>query len=317
MPAQPVKITKMDKQLPHITITIATYNAEKTVEEVLQSIQMQTYPQDKIEVIVVDDGSTDRTVEIVQQFTNILIEQENKGTANAHTRGLKEASGKYIFVLSHDSYAAVDWVERSVKSFKKDSHLGIVQGPVRKKPSHKGKQSEALFPSRNKGIIHCTTFKHFNRSFPTVAIAYKAEALDKVGRYFREDLSRYGDDSELAYRILGAGYEYKFLDKPIAYHEVLPELYWKEIKNAWGCYRFPLIFKLHPWARKYLKLGFLWGSKWRYLRMLLWPFAGLRSLISILVNRQNGVKISHQFLWDTVFTVSLIWGSIKYQSIVV
>lgn len=281
---------------PKVSIVIATYNGEKTIEKCLESVLNQTYPREQIEAIVVDDGSSDGTVKIIKNFPVKLLRQKHRGTAAAHNRGIKKARGKYIFLLSHDCYAALDWVESAVEIFESDPKLGIAQGQV--------------LPSREikKPVVHCTTLDHLNRSFPTVAIAYRTEALNKAGRFFRKDLSRYGDDAELAYRILERGFAATFLDQPTAYHEVLPEPFFKGIKNAWGCYRFPLIFKLHPWARKFLHCRIFWGSRWRYLRILFWPVVFLGSLWSI--------RRLHQTLWELVFSASLVFGSLRFRSVV-
>ena len=92
---------------PPVSVTIAAYNAEKWIEQCLNSVFAQTYPQELIEIVVVDDGSTDKTKEILQGLAgghrNLrILSQENKGTAATHTIGLKNCQGKYIFVLSHD-----------------------------------------------------------------------------------------------------------------------------------------------------------------------------------------------------------------------
>ena len=294
---------------PQISITIATYNAERWIEQCLNSIFTQTYPQDLVEIVVVDDGSTDKTKEILRGLAggrrNLkIIEQENQGTAAAHTIGLKAAHGKYIFVLSHDACAEPDWIESVVKVFEENPRVGIVQGEV--KPTR-----EVTEP-----FAHVVEFESFNRSFATVAIAYRARDLDLAGRHYMEELSRYGDDAELAYRMLKRGAKSVFLEQLTARHEVVPEDFWKSIRDAWGRQRFCLLFKLHPQARAFLHYGVLWGSAERYLRTLFWPWLMVLAGAIYFYDRNIGLKWLHILLEELVFLFALVWGSVRYQSLV-
>lgn len=91
-----------------VSIIIPTYNDEKTIAETLDSVVSQTY--DDYEVIIVDDGSTDNTSEVVKDYINKLeskekikyIFQENMDQLNAIINGLKYVSGEYIFILHSD-----------------------------------------------------------------------------------------------------------------------------------------------------------------------------------------------------------------------
>jgi glycosyltransferase involved in cell wall biosynthesis len=294
---------------PSVSITIATYNAERWIERCLDSIFEQTYPQELIEIVVVDDGSADGTRRILRDLVggrqNLkIIEQENRGTAAAHTTGLKNCQGKYIFVLSHDAYAEPNWIESVVEVFEENPQVGIVQGEVRA-------TREVSEP-----FAHVVEFDKFNRSFPTVAIAYRARDLDLAGRHYLEELSRYGDDAELAYRMLERGAKAVFLEQVATRHEVVPEPFWKSIKEAWGRQKFCLLFKLHPKMRSFLHFNFLWGSKERYLHTLFWPLLMLVAGLTYFYDREISLKWVHLLLEELVFFFALTWGSVRYQSIV-
>ena len=90
-----------------ITAVVPAYNREKTVIRAIQSTLDQTHPPD--EIIVVDDGSTDNTYSIVQQYGNRIkyIYQKNSGASEARNRGVQEASGAWIAFLDSDDY----WLE--------------------------------------------------------------------------------------------------------------------------------------------------------------------------------------------------------------
>lgn len=294
---------------PPVSVTVATYNAEKWIEEVLNSLFGQTYPQNSIEIVVVDDGSSDATQEILNRLSlghrNLkTIFQKNQKTAKAHTVGLEHCQGKYIFVLSHDAYAEPDWLEAAVSVFEESSTVGIVQGQV------------VAVREVSEPFAHTVEFTGFNRRFATVAIAYRARDLDLVGRYYLEDLSRYGDDAELAYRLLKQGARSVFIEKITARHEVVGESFWKSIKDAWGRRKFCLLFRLHPQARVFLHYGFLWGSKERYLRTLFWSLLFPLAVVAYYYDRKIGLKWMHLLLEEIVFFFALVWGSIRYRSVV-
>ncbi|MET0379015.1 MAG: glycosyltransferase family A protein, partial [Spongiibacteraceae bacterium] len=92
-------VARPNKTTAKVTVIVPAYNAEKTIGETLISIRAQTYSQ--LEILVVDDGSTDATVSIAQSHADAdarvrLILQENSGVAAARNRGIMEASCDYV-----------------------------------------------------------------------------------------------------------------------------------------------------------------------------------------------------------------------------
>ena len=90
------------KNNPKVSIIIPVYNGEKYVKSAIQSALKQTYKN--IEIIVVNDGSTDNTDKVVQQFKNkiIYLKKENGGVSSALNLGLLYMTGDYFSWLSHD-----------------------------------------------------------------------------------------------------------------------------------------------------------------------------------------------------------------------
>lgn len=98
-----------------ISIVIPLYNKEKQIENTLQSVFNQTF-QD-FEIIVVNDGSTDKSVDIVKQFTDSrirLIEQKNQGVSVARNTGIKEAKYDYIALLDADDEWKPTYLETQI-----------------------------------------------------------------------------------------------------------------------------------------------------------------------------------------------------------
>ena len=94
-----------------VSIIIPVYNTEKFLERCLNSVLNQTLRD--IEIIVVNDGSKDNSLEIIKRFIQIddriiLIDKENEGLTKTRNRGLEIASGKYIYNLDSDDYLEED-----------------------------------------------------------------------------------------------------------------------------------------------------------------------------------------------------------------
>jgi len=112
---------------PKISIIIPTYNQAESLQETIESVLNQTYKN--IEIIIVDDGSTDNTLEIISSFDNdkiICIQQENKGAGNARNRGIKKANGKYIAFLDSDDLWLKNKLRKQIDFMKQNPEIGLL-----------------------------------------------------------------------------------------------------------------------------------------------------------------------------------------------
>src|SRR5438132_14303342 len=100
---------------PLVSVLIATYNARPFIAETLDSVLAQTYRG--VEVIVVDDGSTDGTWEVLQSFADRIqcIAQANGGVAVARNAGLRAARGSFIALMDHDDICEPERIASQVR----------------------------------------------------------------------------------------------------------------------------------------------------------------------------------------------------------
>ena len=114
---------------PLVSILIAAYNAERTIADTLKSAIGQTWPRK--EVIVVDDGSTDRTAEVVRQFKDvILVSTKNQGLSAALNHGFPLCQGDYIQYLDADDLLVPDKIERQLAALRGfDSRRILLSSP--------------------------------------------------------------------------------------------------------------------------------------------------------------------------------------------
>ena len=113
---------------PTISVLIDTFNYGQYVEEAIESAIAQDFPAGEREILVVDDGSTDDTVERVRKFGKALtyFRKPNGGQASAFNYGLRQASGKYVALLDADDYWLRGKLARTVEEFEKSPDAGMV-----------------------------------------------------------------------------------------------------------------------------------------------------------------------------------------------
>lgn len=113
--------------MPTVSIIIPSFNSDKHIAETIDSILQQTFAD--IEIIVVDDGSSDRTCEIVRSYAGSpvrLVTQKNSGVCVARNHGLRLAQGNYVCFMDHDDYWFSDKLERQISAFATYPDAGVV-----------------------------------------------------------------------------------------------------------------------------------------------------------------------------------------------
>lgn len=113
-----------------VSIIVPVYNVETYVEACLDSIMKQSY--ENLEIILVDDGSTDQSHAICQRYLYRdhrihLVEQANQGVSQARNVGLEQAHGEWLMFVDSDDYLALDMVE-TLLAYAQTKHLDMVQG---------------------------------------------------------------------------------------------------------------------------------------------------------------------------------------------
>ena len=114
-----------------ISVIVPTYNRAGLLQITLQSILSQTYAN--YEIIVVDDGSTDNTAEIMVKYPKVryIRHGKNRGVAEARNTGLKAAQGNYISFIDSDDMMLPDKLEKQIMALEKlPPHIGFVYSPV-------------------------------------------------------------------------------------------------------------------------------------------------------------------------------------------
>ncbi len=183
---------------PLVSVIMPTYNVEKYVEEAVNSILDQTFSD--FEFIIVDDGSTDRTTEILRSYTDpriqLLSNEKNEGNYPARNRGCRLARGKYLAVMDGDDVAMPERLKRQVKFMEENPDLlacGTAYRIIDK--------NQIIVEPTEWEDIRYILMKTFCMLHPTLLI--RKEALGQLGFYGTE--SRYAEDYDLVLRLARIG----------------------------------------------------------------------------------------------------------------
>src|SRR5258706_5277953 len=109
---------------PLISIIIPAWNEERNIERLLESIKKQSYK--KIETIVIDDGSTDKTTEIAKKLGAIVFKRERHERSVERNFGATKAKGKYLFFLDGDMELTTDVIKDCIETVKKGEYKLLV-----------------------------------------------------------------------------------------------------------------------------------------------------------------------------------------------
>lgn len=210
----------MEKQ-PLVSVIIPTFNRAKYIKRAIESVFGQTYKN--VEIIVVDDGSTDGTVKIIRSFEDPRINyiyQENKGRSVARNTGIKFSKGKYIALLdSDDIWFDPKKLEKQSSFLEDNPEYAIVGGGVIIISDDERELFRCYEPETDYEIRRTFLFK-----CPLVSssILLKKREVEKIG-FYREDI-RFIEDWELLMRLGKVGKLYNFPEYFIKYR-----VYWGNV----------------------------------------------------------------------------------------
>jgi len=203
----------MVNEKPKVSVIIPTYNRAHLLPRAIQTVLNQTY-QD-FELIVVDDGSTDNTEEIVKSFNDPCIRyirhEENKGAAAARNTGIKAAKGGFIAFQDSDDEWLPEKLEKQMKVFENaPAKVGVVYTGFWRIENNKKIYIPFSWVKQKEGNIHKELLK--GNFVTTQSIVARKECFRKVGM-FDEKLPRF-QDWELVIR-LSKYYNFKCIDEPL------------------------------------------------------------------------------------------------------
>lgn len=208
------KIIKI-KSWPSVSIIIPAYNEEKHIKDCIESVLNLDYENGKIKIIVVNDGSKDKTKEVVEEIISkkkgreiILINQKNSGKAKALNNALKLVKTEFFACLDADSFVSKKALKRIIKTFYEyDNNLAIVT-PAMKIRNPKNLLQKLQYVEYNISMLLHRLMSNLNSIYvaPGPFSVYKTEIVKKLGGF---DSTTLAEDQEIAYRMQKNFYDIK------------------------------------------------------------------------------------------------------------
>lgn len=186
-----------------VSVIVPVYNEEQYISATLDSIINQNFKD--FELIVVDDGSTDNTLEIVTEklsnskINHKIIHQENNGVSSARNRGINESCGDYIVFVDADDYVLTDHL---MHLYNPDYDFNLIQ--LVKKEGDKLSKTHFYNMDEISSEDFIKLELEMKIPFNFVQLSYNAEIIKNNDLKFREDVT-YGEDSDFAMRALSYG----------------------------------------------------------------------------------------------------------------
>ena len=256
---------------PKFSVVVCSLNGAKTIRDTLEGLKHLEYPN--YEVIVVNDGSTDKTPEIASEYDVMLINTENRGLSNARNTGMEAATGEIIAYIDDDAYPDPHWLKYLARTFMTTSFIGV--GGPNIAPPGDGLIADCVANAPG-GPTHVLISDEEAEHIPGCNKAFRKDALMAIGG-FDPRYRAAGDDVDVCWRLQENGGVIGFNPAAVVWHHCRNSVktYWKQ-QLGYGKAEALLEQK---WPEKYNSAGHLQWQGRIYSKRLTQPVSLLKSRV--------------------------------------
>ena len=285
-----------DDELPKVTVIIPAFNEEKSIARTIESITKSNYPKNKFEIIVIDDGSKDKTLEIAKKYKSKLVKvytKKNGGKGTALNLAIEKCTGDIIFSMDADTFVAPHSVKEMVRYFKTPDVMSVTPSMLIHKPKgalQRIQQAEYLF-----GLFIRKAFSSVNAIHvtPGAFSAYRKSFFDKYGAYDEDNIT---EDLEMSLRIQHKGYAIQYSAESPAY-TIAPNKFK------------PLMIQRRRWYTGLMKNTWkykgIFGTKHGDLGIFVFPIAWISIFFSVFIINYMVIKILFEIQKEISFLASI------------
>src|SRR5438128_5963809 len=204
-----------DVPWPRVSVVVCTYNGARTIRDCLEGLQALAYPN--YEVIVVDDGSTDRTATIAREYGCRVIRTENCGLSDARNTGWQAATGEIVAYIDDDAYPDPHWLHYLANTFLNTMNVthAAVGGPNLPPPTD-GPVAECVAHAPG-GPTHVLLSDREAEHIPGCNMAFRTSCLEAIGG-FDPQFQVAGDDVDVCWRLQQQGWTLGFSPAAVVWH---------------------------------------------------------------------------------------------------
>lgn len=239
---------------PRISVVVCTYNGASTIRDCLDGLLELEYLN--YEVIIVNDGSTDQTAAIVQEYPFRLISTENRGLSNARNTGMEAATGEIVAYTDDDARPDPHWLTYLAATFMSTTHAGV--GGPNIAPAGDGRIAECVANAPGRPMQVLLSDQEAEH-IPGCNSAFRKTCLQAIGG-FDPQYRAAGDDVDVCWRLREQGWTLGFSPAAVVWHHPRNSVraYWKQ-QVGYGKAESLLEAK---WPEKYNPAGHLaWSGR--------------------------------------------------------
>jgi len=241
----------MDSAMESVSVVICSYNRAAYLSDTLRTLAAALEPHgNAVEVLVVNNASTDSTEEVVSAFikehpllTVRLVREERQGLSFARNAGLAQARGSVVCFLDDDVYVSEGWLAGILKAFTLGERIGCVAGRTRlqwpdvPRPGWLDHTYVGILSEWDFGDRSFVMGKEY--AFVGANFALSREAVSAIGAFDPElgrkrNILLSGEDTDYAQRLLGKGFSIAYSAEAYIHHRLFPE----QMTYSWFCRRF-------------------------------------------------------------------------------
>jgi len=210
-------------RLPSVSIIIPAYNEEEHIAETIRSVKRLSYPRERFEILVIDDGSTDGTAEKAKKEGVSVITKERGGKASALNLGIEKAKGQIIGCVDADSYPEEDALLKMVAYFDDPRVAAVTSSILVRNPKNllqRLQEMEYILIAWGRKLLD---YLHSVYVTPGPLSLYRRDVLKKIGGFDERVLT---EDIEIAWRLQRRGYKIR-MALPARVYTNVPESFRK------------------------------------------------------------------------------------------
>jgi glycosyltransferase involved in cell wall biosynthesis len=259
-----------------LTVYIPSYNVENYIEQAIRSLLDQTHPPD--EILIVDDGSTDKTAEIASKFPVRLVRHDrNRGLAAARNTAFRNASHELVGAIDADVYAVRDWLERLLVHFSDPRVVGTGGRLIEAFRETPADAWRTLHMSQDLGDERIDIEGSSHRCLGGFGTIVKKSVAQGIGGYNEGYRTNY-EDVDLFRRLVRVGHKLVFEPRAVAYHQRRDSVR-SVVRNSWNWE-----FYIHYFSGGYNNIWLKILYNFRWARVLVWRHICMRRLSLLRVD---------------------------------
>ncbi len=243
-----------DLPWPRVSVVVCTYNGAHTIRDCLEGLRKLAYPN--FEAIVVDDGSTDATAAIAQEYGFHVISTPQRGLSNARNTGMEAATGEIVAYLDDDAYPDPHWLTYLAATFMSTGAAGV--GGPNIAPCGDGFIADCVANAPG-NPVHVLLSDLEAEHIPGCNMAFRKTCLQAIGG-FDSQYRVAGDDVDVCWRLQQRGWTLRFSPAAMVWHHRRNSIraYWRQ---QYGYGKAEALLE-RKWPEKYNRTGHLsWAGR--------------------------------------------------------